>query len=69
LMLAALAGCLALLVSCGEFDTYPEGDLCENAAVDDEGRAIDFPESRICRRKRATRDLDEPDAGRDVDAD
>ena len=70
LMLCAISGSLSWLTSCSDFGAYPEGDLCENAVVDEDGRAVFFPESRICRRKKpTTRDLDDPDAGRNVEED
>lgn len=46
-------GFVALVVlvaggGCVSFDDFPEGNLCTNAVRDDEGRAIFYPESRIC---------------------
>jgi len=52
---AAAAGCVS-------FDDFPEGNLCRNAVRDDEGRAIFYPESRIC-------GVGIPDAGTEEESD
>ncbi len=41
LLLGTLPGCI-------RFDDYPLGELCEDARRDNQGRAIDYPEWRIC---------------------
>lgn len=44
----AWTSCVACLGGCASFDDFPEGDLCKNAPRDEQGRAIDYPEWKLC---------------------
>lgn len=46
--MALLSWLLFARLGCVGFTDYSQGDLCEKAARDEQGRAIYYPESRIC---------------------